>query len=98
MEIRDKKGEAEARTNLGAVLHSLGEYQKAKEYLQKALAIYMQIKDKEGEAIARTSLGKVLHLLGEFQKAIEYSEKALVILLGAWKLDTSREKQTLAWT
>ena len=55
MEIRDKKGEAEARTNLGAVLRSIGEYQKAKEYLQKALAIYMQIKDKEGEAIARTS-------------------------------------------
>ncbi|XP_066014922.1 G-protein-signaling modulator 1-like [Pocillopora verrucosa] len=98
MEIRDKKGVAEARTNLGEVLYSLGECQKAKEYLQKALAIYMQIKDKEGEAIARTSLGKVLHLLGEFQKAIEYSEKALVIMLGAWKLDTSREKQTLAWT
>ena len=53
MEIRDKKGEAHAHTKLGEVLYSLGEYQKAKEYLEKALAIYMEIRDKRGEAVTQ---------------------------------------------
>ena len=130
MEIRDKKGEADARTNLGELLRSLGDYQKAKEYSEKALAIYMEIRDKKGEADARTNLGELLRLLGEYQKAKEYSEKALAIYMeirdkkgeavartnldsvnirsqenilrkhlpSTWKLETRREKQTLAQT
>ena len=81
MEIRDKNGEAVARTNLGELLRLLGEYQKAKEYSEKALAIYMEIRDKKGEADARTNLGAVLRSLGEYQKAREYFEKALAIFM-----------------
>ena len=81
MEIRDKKGEADALTNLGAVLYLLGEYQKAKEYVERALAIYMEIRDKKREADARTNLGEVLRSLGEYQRAEEYSQKALAIFM-----------------
>ena len=78
----NEKGEAHALTNLGTVLHSLGEYQKAKEHLVKALAILMEIRDKKGEANARTNLGSVFHSLGEYQRAKEYYEKTLFHLHG----------------
>ena len=35
-EIGDREGEATAYGNLGTVFHSLGQYDKAIEYLQKA--------------------------------------------------------------
>ena len=79
MEIRNKNGEAGARSNLGLVLHSLGEYQKAKEYFEKALAISMEIRDKKLETTARSNLGMGLHSLGEYQKEKEHFEKALAI-------------------
>ncbi|XP_066014921.1 G-protein-signaling modulator 2-like [Pocillopora verrucosa] len=81
MKIRDKKGEADARTNLGEVLRSLGEYQKAKEYLRKHLPSTWKLETRGGEADARTNLGEVLRSLGEYQKAEEYSEKALAIFM-----------------
>ena len=49
-EIGDREGEASSYGNLGTVFQSLGEYGKAEEYLQKALAIQSEIGDKEGEA------------------------------------------------
>ncbi|XP_022805634.1 tetratricopeptide repeat protein 28-like, partial [Stylophora pistillata] len=79
MQIGDKGGEAAAYGNLGNVLQSLDEYQKAKEYYEKALTIQMQIGDKGGEAATYGNLGNVLRSLGEYQKAKEYYEKALAI-------------------
>ena len=79
MEIGDKGGEARNYGNQGRVLYSLGEYQKAKEYLEKALAINMEIGDKGGEASNYGNLGNILHSLGEYQKAKECHEKALAI-------------------
>ena len=38
-EIGDTKGEAADYGNLGALFHSLGEWEKAKEYTEKALAV-----------------------------------------------------------
>ena len=58
---------------------SLGEYDKAKEYLEKALAIRIQIGDKKGEAADCENLGTVFESLGEYDKAKEYIEKALAI-------------------
>ena len=43
--------------NLGTVFQSLGEYDKAREYLEKALAIIVEIGDKEGEAADYGNLG-----------------------------------------
>ena len=58
---------------------SLGDYDKAKEYLGKALAIEIQIGDKGGEATSYGSLGTVFQSLSQYGKAKEYFEKALVI-------------------
>ena len=61
------------------MFHSLGEYDKAREYLEKALAIRVEIGDKEGEAADYGNLGTVFQSLGEYVKAREYLEKALAI-------------------
>ena len=50
IQIGDKQGEASSYGNLGTVFQSLGEYDKAKDYLEKALAIKIEIGDKQGEA------------------------------------------------
>ena len=67
------------RLNPGAVLQYLGEYVKAKKYLEKALAINIEIGDREGEAKTYGNLGTALIYLGEYIKAKEYLLKALAI-------------------
>ena len=74
------------------VFSSLGEYVKAKEYYEKALAISMEIGDRAGEGTWYGNLGTVFCSLGEYVKAKEYYEKALAISMeigdrageGAW--------------
>ena len=61
------------------MLHSLGEYQKAKDYHEKALAISTEVGDKQGEGDSYGMLGLVFYSLGEYQKAKEYHEKANAI-------------------
>ena len=61
------------------MFHSLGEYDKTKEYLEKALAIRIEIGDRAGEAADYGNLGTVFQSLGEYDKAKEYLEKALAI-------------------
>jgi len=78
-EIPDTRGKATGYEVLGTGLHSLGEYGKAKEYLEKALAIRKEIGDKEGEAADYGNLGSVFDSLGEYGKAQEYLEKALAV-------------------
>ena len=66
-----------------SVFQSLGEYQKAKEYHEKALAIATEIGDRIGDknkgGASYGNLGVVFQSLGEYQKAKEYHEKALAI-------------------
>ena len=59
------------------VFQLLGEYDKAKEYLYKALVITTEIGDRKGEATDYGNLGIVSLSLGEYDKAKEYLEKAL---------------------
>ena len=73
-----QRGEVSSYENLGTVFISLGEYNKAKEYLEKALAIKTRIVDKQGEAAIYSNLGTVFMLLREYDKAKEYLEKTLV--------------------
>ena len=49
--------------------HAVGEYVKAKQYLDQALAIRIQIDDKEGEANSYGNLGNVFLSLGKYDKA-----------------------------
>ena len=58
---------------------SLGQYDKAKEYLDKALAIAVQIGDRKGKAISYGKLGSLYHCAGEYDTAEDYIEKALSI-------------------
>ena len=76
MEIGDRHGEGAAYNNLGTVFSSLGDYKKAKEYFEKALAITVEIGDREGEATCYHKLGNVYRSFGEYDVAEEYLEKA----------------------
>ena len=67
--------------DLGGVFESLGEYQKAKEYKEKAIAIATEIGDRDGEGARYGNLGTVFESLGEYQKAKEYYEKSLAIAI-----------------
>ena len=77
-----QRGEVSSYENLGTVFISLGEYNKAKEYLEKALAIKTRIVDKQGEVAIYSNLGTVFMLLREYDKAKEYLEKTLVTKKG----------------
>ncbi|PFX12539.1 Tetratricopeptide repeat protein 28 [Stylophora pistillata] len=68
-------------SDLGSVFYSLGEYQKAKEYQEKALAIAIEVGDRQQEGRINGNHGTVLSSLGEYQKAKEYHEKALAIAI-----------------
>ena len=61
------------------MFHGLGEYVKAKEHSEKALAIAEKIGDRKTEAKCYGNLGSIFESLGEYVKAKENSEKALAI-------------------
>ena len=81
IETGDRRGEGTTNRNLGNLFHSLGEYQRAKEYQEKALAIVIEIGDRKGEETTCGHRGTVFRSLGEYQRAKEYQEKALAIAI-----------------
>ena len=62
-------------------MKSLGEYDKAKEYIEKALEIRTEIGDKAGEACCYGKTGILFKSLGEYDKAKNYLEKAFAITI-----------------
>ena len=75
---------------------SLGEYDKPKECLEKALATQTEIGDREGEASSYGNLGTVFQSVGEYHKTKEYLDKALAIKKK--KMVTNWEKPTCTET
>ena len=61
------------------MFQSLGEYQKAKEYHENALAIAVEIGDREGEGRGYINLGAVFLSLRKNKQAKEHFDKALSI-------------------
>ena len=61
------------------MFEALRQYDKAKEYPQKALVIKTEIGDRQGEATCHAHLGVVVESLGQYDKAKKYLQKALVI-------------------
>ena len=61
------------------MFQSVGQYNKAEEYLHKALVISKEIGDKKGEASAYGNLGTVFQSVGQYTKAEEYLQKGLTI-------------------
>ena len=72
------------------MFQSLGQYDRAKEYLQKALITRTEIGDREGEANDYGNLGTAFRSLRQYDKAVEYLQKALAIRM---KLATEEERQ-----
>ena len=79
-EVGAKNGEANCFSNLGNVYQSVGEYEKAREHLEKSLVIMKEVGDKNGEANCFSNLGNVFQSVGEYEKAREHLEKSFVIM------------------
>ncbi|MEH2214845.1 CHAT domain-containing tetratricopeptide repeat protein, partial [Nostoc sp.] len=65
--------------NIGEIYSSLGQYPKALEYLQQALAIRKQIGDRSGIGNSLNNIGFIYSSLGQYPKALEYLQQALAI-------------------
>ena len=57
----------------------LGQYSKALEYFQQALAISREVGDRAGVGITLNNIGVVYESLGQYPKALEYYQQALAI-------------------
>jgi len=68
--IKDIDTESVCYSNIGLAYKQLGEYQKALEYHEKALAIKKDIGDRNGEANCYANIGNVYKSLSQYQKAI----------------------------
>ena len=79
IEICNRNGEALIYGNLGNLFQLLGQYDKAREYQEKALAISIEIGDRNGEATSCRNLGALFQSLGQFDKAQEYQEEAMAV-------------------
>ena len=90
-----REEEAADYGNLGAVFQSLGHYDKAKEYFQKALVIGTEIGDRNGEASCYENLAAVFHSLEQYNNAKEYLQKRLSSEL---RLATEKEKELITET
>jgi CHAT domain-containing protein/tetratricopeptide (TPR) repeat protein len=75
--IGDRGGEGTTLNNIGFVYSSLGQYPKALEYYQQALAIRQD--DRRGEGTTLNNIGLVYDKLGQPNQALEYYQQALVI-------------------
>jgi tetratricopeptide (TPR) repeat protein len=66
--------------NLGQVLHGLADLDRARQHLERALAIYRAIEGADQMVgVALFYLGQVLRDLGDLDGAREYMERALAI-------------------
>ncbi|XP_022809095.1 tetratricopeptide repeat protein 28-like, partial [Stylophora pistillata] len=78
-EIGDRNGEASCYGNLGTLYQSRGQYDRVKEYLERALLISTEIGDREGEATGLANLGAFSRFLGDYEASEVYLERALII-------------------
>ena len=71
----------QAITTWEMIISSLGQYNEAKEYHEKALIINKKIFGEEHADVASSynNLGSVFQQLGQYNEAKEYHEKALII-------------------
>jgi class 3 adenylate cyclase/tetratricopeptide (TPR) repeat protein len=75
----DRAGHARSLTLRGNVLEYRGELQEARDYFERALAIYRTLDYQRGVANNLSSLGNLSYYLGDFQEAFRYDQEALAI-------------------
>ncbi|MDZ8225908.1 tetratricopeptide repeat protein [Nostoc sp. ChiVER01] len=68
-----------ALTSLGNAYNSLGQYQRAIEFLQESLEIKREIGDRDGEGVSLGNLGNAYNFLGQYQRAIDFYQQSLEI-------------------
>jgi CHAT domain-containing protein/tetratricopeptide (TPR) repeat protein len=73
----DRYEEALTLDSVGLVYSSLGEKQKALDYLNQAVPLRRAVGDRAGEASTVNNIGFVYDALGEKQKALDYYSQAL---------------------
>ena len=81
METGDRKGEGAINRKIGDIFNSLGEYQMAKEYYEKALAI--RTETGEGKEQEYLNLGIVYGQLRKYRRAKKYLEKVVRISIAS---------------
>ena len=74
---------ARDRNNLGEVWRALGQYDKAIDYYELALASDLKTYGEDHPDVARdqNNLGLAWYALGQYEKAIDYYELALATLV-----------------
>lgn len=78
-EIKYRRGEAFALSNIANVYLSQEEYAKAIEYFQESFMIFREIKNRRGEGNTLGNIGNAYFFQGEYAKAIEYLKQSLTI-------------------
>jgi tetratricopeptide (TPR) repeat protein len=78
--VGDRSGEARTLNNIGLVHVSLGEWQKALDFYDRALPLMRAVGDRDGEATMLNNIGSVCESLGEKQKAIVFYTNALSLM------------------
>jgi non-specific serine/threonine protein kinase/serine/threonine-protein kinase len=73
--------EGSIRDTIGQAYIDLGQYQKAKEQLERALALRSKLFGEDDPKVLRTShrLARTAYLLGDYQEAEELSSKTLAV-------------------
>jgi CHAT domain-containing protein len=64
-------------THVASMYRIMGQYSKALDYFQQALAIQREIGDSQSEALSSIYIGSVYSNLGEYSKALDYQLHAL---------------------
>ena len=77
--MEDWTAELNAYDSLAEIYFRLGDFEKAKDYLEHSLKLAKQVRDKAAEGGAYGNLGIVHNSLGGFQRAIDYHERHLKI-------------------
>lgn len=78
-ELRERRGEGEALTNLGAFHVQSGECMRGLEYFRQASQLYEEIGDRTEQAHSLRRIGILYDILAQYIQAKEYYERAYSI-------------------
>ena len=78
-QMNDSVGIGASLNNLGNVMMSKGDYDKAVKYFFQSLKIRETIKDSAGIASSTNNIGMIYYKQQKFKEAIKYYHKALEI-------------------
>lgn len=78
-EMGDKSSEGENLTNIARLYAGIRDYDKALDYYENALEIFMEIDDKSDMANTLNSIGGLYHYRDQYEDALKYYEKAYEI-------------------